>query len=199
VPSAAILAGGRARRFGGVDKSTLIVGGRPIMDRQIAELLQISDDVMLVGAERPTVPHGVRAIADRTPGCGPLGGLDAALTSAIHPELVVVACDMPFVAAPVLRHLLTLISLSPEVDAVVPRTERGYHPLCAVYRRGCQTAVARRLAGGRLQMSGLLDDLRVRTLTRDELAAFGDCDRLLANVNTPAELERLERPESYEP
>ena len=37
-PSAAILAGGRATRFGGRDKSTLIVDGRPILEQQMAAI-----------------------------------------------------------------------------------------------------------------------------------------------------------------
>jgi len=36
--TAAILAGGRATRFGGRDKSTLLVEGQTIFDRQLAEL-----------------------------------------------------------------------------------------------------------------------------------------------------------------
>jgi molybdopterin-guanine dinucleotide biosynthesis protein A len=36
--SVAILAGGDARRFGGRDKSALVVDGRTILERQIAEL-----------------------------------------------------------------------------------------------------------------------------------------------------------------
>ena len=74
----------------------------------------------------------------------------------------------------------------------MPRTERGYHPLCAVYTRACLPAVERRLAERRLKMLDLLHDLRVRVVTADELGRFGDRDRLLANVNTPAEYAGLE-------
>src|SRR3954470_4123148 len=77
--SAAILAGGRATRFGGRDKSALIVDGRTILDRQLAALTPLTGDVMIVGGAAPA-PH--RRIADCVPGCGPLGGLHAALTAA---------------------------------------------------------------------------------------------------------------------
>jgi molybdopterin-guanine dinucleotide biosynthesis protein A len=43
-----------------------------------------------------------------------------------------------------------------------PRTDRGYHPLCAVYTRGSLEPVARRLADGRLKMIDLFEDVRVR-------------------------------------
>jgi molybdopterin-guanine dinucleotide biosynthesis protein A len=96
---------------------------------------------------------------------------------------------MPFVTAALAAYLLTLAG---EADAVVPRTERGYHPLCAVYARTCLPAVERRLAERRLKMLDLLHDLRVREVTADDLGRFGNCDRLLANVNTPAEFASLE-------
>ena len=129
--SAAILAGGRASRFGGRDKSALVVGGRSILDRQVEELAQVADDVMLVvGEEAPAPRSDLRLVRDRVSGCGPLGGLDAALAAARHDALLLVACDMPFITARLLGHLLALTA---EADAIVPRTERGYHPLCAAY------------------------------------------------------------------
>ena len=41
-------------------------------------------------------------------------------------------------------------------------------------------------------MMGLFDELRVRLVEPHEIAPFGDGDRLLANVNTPAVLEALQ-------
>ena len=206
--SAAILAGGRATRFDGHDKSALVVEGRTIFDRQITELSQITSDLLLVGGDpRAVMRNGVRHVPDHVPGCGPLGGLHAALSEARGTAVVVVACDMPFLSAPLLRHLLTLAGDIDHIDrtdpidtgdiadrpeVVVPRTKRGYHPLCAVYTRACLEPIARRLADGRLKVVDLFDDLRVRVVTAEALAAFGDPDRLLANVNTPLEYRTIE-------
>jgi molybdenum cofactor guanylyltransferase len=173
--SAAILAGGRATRFGGRDKSALVIDGRTILDRQVAMLSAIANEVIVVRE-------------DLVPGCGPLGGLHTALTRAQHDSVFVLACDMPFVTAPLVTHLVTL---SATADIVVPRTERGYHPLCAVYRRTCLDAVARRLADRRLKMTDMFSDVRVREVGGQELEPFGDDHRLLANVNTPAEFADL--------
>jgi molybdopterin-guanine dinucleotide biosynthesis protein A len=194
--SAAILAGGRASRFGGHDKSALVVEGLPILDHQLAALSLITDDVMLVvGEQMPSPRAAVRVVRDRVTASGPLGGLDAALAAARHDALVLLACDMPFVTARLLERLLALTS---EADAVVPRTERGYHPLCAAYTRACQQAIAVRLARGQLRMVDFLADVRVRVVCGDELAAFGDHHRLLANINTPAEYQRLDRTIGHE-
>src|SRR3954463_4914198 len=92
--SAAILAGGRSTRFGGRDKSALIVDGRTILDRQLAALTPLTDDVMIVGGGAAPAPH--RYVADSVPGGGPLGGLHAALTAARGDTLFLAACDMPY-------------------------------------------------------------------------------------------------------
>jgi molybdopterin-guanine dinucleotide biosynthesis protein A len=185
--SAAILAGGRATRFGGRDKGALLVEGRTILDRQMAELSALTDDIMIVGGagRHPAA----RSIADEVEGCGPLGGIHAALRGARTDTVFVLACDMPHVTAPFAAYLL---DLARAVDVVVPRTERGWHPLAAVYTRGCLDAVVQRLADRRLTIRDLFADVRTRVVTGDEIDRFGDRHRLLANVNTPAEYAGLE-------
>jgi molybdopterin-guanine dinucleotide biosynthesis protein A len=188
VASAAILAGGQARRFGGRDKSALRVGGRRILERQLDELRELTDDILMVGGRPLDDVAGIRRVTDRVPDSGPLGGLDAALGSARDDRVIVVACDMPFITADFLGSLL---ALSDTVDAVVPRTERGYHPLCAVYGRACHAAVVRRLAERRLKMLELFEDLNVHVAGPEHIAMYGG-EHVLANVNTPDELDDLQ-------
>jgi len=206
--SAAILAGGRATRFDGRDKSALVVGGRTIFERQIEVLSKVAGDLMIVGGPvRPDLPAGIRQVPDSVPGCGPLGGLHAALLAARGAATVVLACDMPYVTAPLVNFLLTVSdgsstvngvlvadgsSHTQDADIVVPKTERGYHPLCAVYTSACLEPAARRLADGRLKLTGLFEDVRVHVVTGESLTMFGDPDRLLANVNTSIEYKAIE-------
>ncbi|PWT83977.1 MAG: hypothetical protein C5B57_05715 [Blastocatellia bacterium] len=194
--SAAILAGGRARRFGGRDKGALLVDGRPILHRQIAELNTLTEDILIVGGPiRSPVPGPARLVADQWPDRGPLAGVHAALREARGDATVVIACDMPFVSAPLLAYLLALTG---DADAVVPRTELGYHPLCAAYTPACFAPAAARLASGRLKMIDLFGDVRLRVVTTDEIDEFGDHNRLLANVNTPAEYDDLEAVQGHQ-
>ena len=199
--SAAILAGGQATRFGGRDKSALVVEGRTILDRQIATLAPLTDDLLIVGGYRTAGARGVqpgdrgaeapapRVVADIVPGCGPLGGLHAALTEARGDTVFLIACDMPYVTAAFVAHLL---SLAGGADIVVPQSERGYHPLCAVYTRACLEPAAARLADRRLRLRELTEDVRTRVVAVEEIRRFGDPDRLLANVNTAAEYADLQ-------
>ena len=188
--SAAILAGGQATRFGGRDKSALLIDGRTLLDRQLDALAPLTDDVMIVGdGAREFQASGPRRVHDIVPGCGPLGGLHAALTAARGDALLLVACDMPYLSPAFAAYLL---SLAGSADIVVPRSERGYHPLCAVYTRACLEPAAARLAERRLKMRELVDSMRTRVVPIEEIRQFGDPERLLTNVNTPADYAALE-------
>ena len=193
--SAAILTGGRARRFEGRDKSRLLVRGRTMLERQLDALRGTVDRVWLAGyrgTEPPAPP--LFALAHRTPEHGPLAGLYAALAAEPRGAVLLLACDMPNVTAGLLAHLVDQLD---GVDAVVPKTERGYHPLCAVYAQSCRAAVQRRLDQGHLRMQDLLADLRIRTVEGPELASFGEPDSLLANGNTQAARDALESPQKH--
>ena len=188
--TAAILAGGHGRRLGGTDKAALRVGGQRIVDRQVAVLRAITDHVVIVAAQAGRYsPAGTPVWEDLAPDAGPLGGLHTALVHASTPWILAVACDLPFLHVEFLRYL---VASAGDVDLVVPRTRDGYQPLCAMYARRVVDNVAARLAAGRLDMMGLVHELRVREIGPDEMAAYDPDGLLLFNVNTPEDYERAE-------
>src|SRR5579859_2722211 len=106
---AAILTGGRARRFGGVDKAALLVDGRSILDRQIAALAGISaiSKIFLVGGAGHHA--AAESIADTIADSGPLAGIHSALMAARaagDDHVFVLACDMPDVSTAFIAYLL---------------------------------------------------------------------------------------------
>jgi molybdopterin-guanine dinucleotide biosynthesis protein A len=191
--SAAILAGGLARRLGGADKASLVIGGSRIIERQLAALAAVTGggrDVVIVANDPSRYRDlGVRIVADVIAGAGALGGLYTGLLDARHDRLLVLACDLPFVSAALLERLAVESGTGEQVDAVVPRSARGLEPLCAVYRRGIATRVKRRIDAGELRMTALLADLTVRELGHDVLAPYDD-GALFENVNTPHDYAR---------
>jgi molybdopterin-guanine dinucleotide biosynthesis protein A len=152
----------------------------------VGELSQVVGDLMIVGGKVQHVQ--ARRVADEVPRCGPLGGLRAALAACRGEVLFLVACDMPFVTAPFVRYLFSLASAA---DIVVPRTDHGYHPLCAVYAEGCLDHIDQQLAERRLKMSDLFSDATVRVVETVEIERFGSPHHLLANVNTRADYAGL--------
>ena len=187
--TAAILAGGQGRRFGGIDKSQLIVDGQTVLDRQLAVLRPLTDDCLLAGGPAREHPATVRHVADLHPGLGPLAGLEAALLAARHDIVVAVACDMPFLDGRLLSHLA---ELARHHDIVAPQTGRGVHPLCAAYRRACRPAISARLERGQLKLTDLFEEMRVHVVSVTDLEVFGDADQLMTNLNRPDDLAGLQ-------
>ncbi|WP_337303162.1 molybdenum cofactor guanylyltransferase [Sphingomonas sp. MMO-176] len=97
----AILAGGRASRFGS-DKAAALVDGRALIDHVRDALTGRVDAIVLVGRDG--------GIADRPlPGLGPLGGIAGALHhGAAHgfSDVLTVPCDTPRLPADLLEALL---------------------------------------------------------------------------------------------
>lgn len=94
-----VLAGGRARRFGGIDKGLVEVAGRPMVE-WIVDALRPQVDALLINANRNEERYratGLRVIGDRLPDYqGPLAGLAAAMAQ-VPPggAVLTVPCDSP--------------------------------------------------------------------------------------------------------
>jgi molybdopterin-guanine dinucleotide biosynthesis protein A len=183
-----ILAGGQARRFGGRDKSALVVGARPILDRQIAMLRGRAARIVIVGgpAGRPA-PAGTTVIADRLPGTGALGALYTALDDAMSARTLVLACDMPFVTGEFVEYLART---GLDCDVALPRTGDGLHPLCAMYARDAAPVIRRSIDQGERRVREAVAMLRLRVIEGRELAAFDRDGRLLHNINTQDDYDR---------
>ncbi len=151
-----VLAGGQSSRMGR-DKATLEFDGQPLVERCVAVLRQCFPEVIVVRR-------------DDVPGLGPIGGLLTALRRA--PEIFVVACDMPFLDAALIRAMAAQLA---GYDAVAIPGE----PLHAAYSARILPVVEAQIAAGDYSLNRLLSKLRVKT--------FGAAP--IVNVNTPAELE----------
>ncbi len=188
--TAAILAGGRARRLGGRDKSALVVGGRTILDRQLSVLGRVAARILFVtSASRTPVNPQVEVVTDLLPARGPLGGLFTALTAA-RGAVLVVAGDLPFLRAAFLEYLVALER--PGVDAIVPRTPDGPQPLCAFYLPSALPLAAECLSAGSLAVVDLLERINVLEVPAEVVRRFDPGATMFLNVNTEADLRRAE-------
>ncbi|MCX6539928.1 MAG: molybdenum cofactor guanylyltransferase [Acidobacteria bacterium] len=188
--TAAILAGGRARRLGGRDKSQLVIDGQTILDRQLHVLRRCADRVVIIADDLARFADiGVPVFGDLVPDAGALGGIYTALAIAKEPVLVI-ACDMPYLTAPFLTRVM---EAAQDADVAVPHAADGYHPLCACYTQACAEPIRQRLDAGVLKVLDLFRDVHVRTIDPIEIAAFDPDGLLLLNINTPDDLARAER------
>ncbi len=196
----AVLAGGAARRYGGIPKGLQTVAGRRILDRVVDAIQSVTGELPLLIANAPDAAAwraDLRTIPDTRPGFGTLGGIYTAVTAGSGggggAPVLCVAWDMPFVPDRLLRALIDRAK-SGNYDAVLPESsgKRGLEPLCAVYGPACAAPIARRLDAGDLKAISFHADVRVGILSLAEVRSFGDPDELFFNVNTPDDLARAE-------
>lgn len=194
-----IQAGGESQRMG-QDKALMPFLGRALIARLVERLSPIADEV-IVTTNRPEDYRflGLPLFADLRPGRGALGGLYTAISSATHPLVAVVACDMPFASAALLEHASRLI-VAEGADVVIPETEAGLEPLHAVYRgAACLPVIAAALDADEWKVSAWFSRVKVRVLKAGEIAAFDPHGLTFTNVNTPEEFAAAERRASESP
>ena len=187
-----ILAGGRASRLGGADKSALDVDGRPVIERVIAALSTVAEQLIcVVNDDRLDADTRLTVIRDPNPHAGVLPALRAALTATTTPLAMVVACDMPFLDAELLAYLA---ESARDVDAVVPVVDGRPEPMHAVYRaEPCSAAIGAALARDQRRMIAFLDDVRTLRVDEATLRRFDPSLRSFFNVNTPEDLAEARR------
>lgn len=125
----AVLAGGRARRFGS-DKCAHRYRGRTLLEHALASL-EGAEELWIVGEPERRVA-GACWTPDERPGFGALGGLHAALRRAGPAWLALIGCDMPFLPPSLWPRLLAQAG---EGRLVVPEGPTGLEPLAGVYHR----------------------------------------------------------------
>lgn len=187
-----VLAGGRSMRMG-QDKATLLLGGEPLVWRAVRRLRLALAEVIVAGpAELAPLVPGVRLVADQQSGQGPLAGISTALRTVSSPWIFVVACDMPFVAPPLVRAMVNLAFVPPPVHAVVLETKRGTEQLHALYNTSCLPILEEQLDTGNLALHHALAKLQLRVVPWMHAAHYDPAELSAFNVNTPEDWERAQ-------
>jgi molybdopterin-guanine dinucleotide biosynthesis protein A len=185
--SAMVLAGGTGQRLGGIDKASLELSGRSLLDHLIGALPD-TVPIVVAGPSRPTVRAVTFRIEDPA-GSGPVAAIAAALPAISTPCVAVIAVDIPW-AAPVVMQLIDELSRAGEVEAIIPVDAQGRRQLlCSVWRTSAVAAALDRLGdpSGR-SVRDLVDGVvvRERQLSEDETV-------MLADIDTPDDLARERR------
>jgi len=189
----AIQAGGESRRMGH-DKALMPFLVQPLIQRVIDRLSPIADE-LIVTTNNPEAYRflGLPLFPDLVQGRGALGGLYTALSSANHPLVAVVACDMPFVCADLLKAMRTAL-LSENKDIAIPRPHGGLEPFHAIYRRDtCLPHIQTALEADKWRVDAWFAKVNMRFFDQPELLSFDPDLLCFSNVNTPEELAAAEQ------
>jgi len=180
-PTGVVLTGGASRRMGS-DKALVLVDGVAMAARVAAALVGSGcDPVVCQGGDAGALAAvGLEVVPDAQPGEGPVIAILDALTRHGR-DLVVCACDLPWLDATTVVRLLAVASAEPAADVVVACDADGPH-LVAVWRSGARQPLEALVAEGVRSYRAVLD--RLETARVDVPSA------VVANVNKPEDLRR---------
>lgn len=180
--AAVVLAGGRARRLGGVDKVLLPVSGRSLLDRTL-DAVAGARPVVVVGPRRD-VDAPVRWTREDPPGSGPLAGVCAGLLQIPQDTalLAVLAADHPHLTSATVDRLRAAVVAAPRAAGAVLVDEAGRRQwLLGVWR-------PERL---RAAMPEQVRDRPVRALLAGlDPVVVDACGAESSDVDTPDDLDR---------
>ncbi len=182
--SIAILAGGQSKRMGR-DKAFLEVGGVPTIERIIAQVQPLTNDLFIsTNFPEKYKPLGLRTVTDIYPHKATLGGIYSAIEAAYHYHVLIVACDMPFLNSALLGYL---INLAPTAEIIAPLT--GTHPetLHTIYSKPCLPVIKPRLLANQLRVLDFFAEVTVHYVSSNEIAKFDPIGTSFINMNSPAD------------
>ena len=183
-----VLAGGRGRRMGGVDKGLLPFRGKPLVCHALETLAEVAGQV-LVNANRNLNIYaslGYRVVPDLNDHFdGPLAGLLSAMRAASTPCLLMVPCDVPLLDASLLTRLVAGLGNRDTAIAVAHDGKR-LHPVVMLVKTRLADDLEAYLAGGQRQVEAWIR--RHPWIAID----FSDCPESLVNINTREELVSLD-------
>ena len=183
-----VLAGGRSRRMGGVDKGLVKFRGKP-MAQHVVEALQPGVNSLLINANRNSDKYaalGFPVVADLFEGyLGPLAGMATGMSAATTPYVVTAPCDCPLVGAGLVERLYQAVSEEKAQIGVAHDGERP-HPVFALIKRDLLTDLLAYLESGERKID--------RWYARHRLVVvkFDDAPEWFQNVNSPEEHAELE-------
>jgi molybdenum cofactor guanylyltransferase len=188
-----ILAGGRAQRMGGIDKGLILFLGKPLIASAISRL-QNQVGPILINANRNIstyAAYGYPVVLDETPDfSGPLAGFSAGLKACKTPYMLTSPCDSPLLPLDLTSQLASemeagdfelVYASSQEADGKV-----WAQPVFCLMRIDVLQSLERFLQKGDFKIDRWFKELRSGTVIFNDAQVF-------ANVNTPEELQNLEK------
>ena len=185
VVTGVVLAGGRGRRMGGVDKGLLALEGRAMIEWVLERLVpQVS--TVLISANRSSEQYaglGYQTIADATTDFrGPLAGIAAALSKVDTPWIITVPCDSPLITVDLVSRLQNKV-LDRGVRVGVAHDGNRLQPVFMFLHRELLADLESYLRDGERKIDLWLERHSFESVD------FSDSQEMFMNANTPEDLE----------
>jgi molybdopterin-guanine dinucleotide biosynthesis protein A len=188
--SIAIQAGGRSSRMGR-DKALIPLAGKRLIEHVLDHLQGLSDDLFITTNQPgPLEDLRIRLVPDEDPGRGALYGLQTALQAAQHDDVLIVACDMPFLQLALIEHLF---SMAGQADVIIPEQDGRFEPMLALYRAStCLPEIGRALKEQQFRMISFFPSVTVLPIDPEVIDRYDPHRLSFFNINTPEDIQHAE-------
>lgn len=182
-----ILAGGENRRFLGEHKAFCRINGKRIIDR-IFDVFQgvFSDIILVTNTPALYIEWDVTIVSDIFPVRSSLTGIHAGLFYADSPYVFFSACDTPFLKKALVEQIIAQIE--DRYDAIIPQTQAGMEPLCAVYAKRCLHRIEQNISENKLKIQRIFKKNRIKTIPEPVIRKYDKNLTSFFNINTPQDL-----------
>lgn len=181
--SAVILAGGQARRMGGIDKGLALLGSRPLI-AWVLDCIAPQVDELFISANRNLDQYRQfdrPVLTDISPDFqGPLAGLRRTMEEATHPLILCAPCDTPFLPHDLAGRLAHALEES-GADIALPMCGGQVHRAACLCRRNLLPGLVNFIDRGGRRVGEWQSGLRCIEVPFEDERAF-------LNLNTADEL-----------
>lgn len=183
----AILAGGKARRLGGITKGMLRADGSlSLVERLVVHMMCSGVDEIIIAAndERPYTRIGCAVVRDQRTDAGPLAGTEAALEyfTGRYDGVLCLPCDLPSLSSKEMSALIAVFADTGGPVVFAETEDSARHPLCAVVRTDLLDGISDALDRGERGVGALWLQLGGAAVHFEDSNAF-------VNLNSPNDLD----------
>ncbi len=188
--TAIILAGGKSQRMGYKNKALLELGGKPFIEIMIDKVRDF-DEIMIVGKDYNQYMYpNVVYVKDRVENHGPLAGIYSGLEAAKNEVCLVIPCDTPYLQEELLKKMVFICK---KYEAVVPKNDRYFQPLCACYKKSNIRLIKEAIKNGVTKPIDLYPMMNIYYMSNEEIQTFGEYEVIFKNINTINQYKELEK------
>ena len=183
-----ILSGGLSTRFNGNNKAVIDVHGKRILDSLYNVFSDLFDEILLVTNEPLRfLEWDLTIVTDIFSTRSSLTGIHAGLFYMKNPFAFFSACDTPFLKKELVESLIE--NIEKNIDIIIPETNAGLEPLCAIYSKQCLNAAEQHLKEKKFKIQRAFRGKRIKRIPENILRATDPDLVSFFNINTPADLE----------
>lgn len=189
--NAVLLAGGKSRRFGNIDKALLPFAGTTLIEYICSNLNENFNRVIIIGSkDKYSFIKRVEIHEDIYKNKGPLAGIYTGLYFSETNYNFICGCDMPFLNSNYFSYLKDDFKKEDKTEIVVPEYNGFLEPLAALYHYSLLKRIQNEILNYNLRIKSFYDNAEKKILSEAALKEKFNLEKLFFNLNYPEDLDK---------